>query len=167
MKEQIEIMPLAPTDPMLQINRRKKKSKKEKRIEQKKEKKIKREEKKATKTKVKTESGSDADEPSDEEIESDEPLSSEEETTEELLELSVYDSKKAIWQNKINSYENQERYLFSRKTKVFVTIWSQCSPNVRTKLEALEKYEDIKERKDVIELLKQIKKVCLAFETYV
>ena len=39
MKEQIEVMPLAPTDPMLQINRRKKKSKKEKRIEQKKEKK--------------------------------------------------------------------------------------------------------------------------------
>ncbi len=166
MKEPIATMPLAPTDPMLQINRRKKKSKKERRMTQKKEKKTKREEKKATKKKVKTESGADEAEPSDEEIESDEPLSSEEETAAELLELSVYASKKAIWQNKINSYENQERYIFSGKTKVFVTIWSQCSPNVRSKLEALEKYEEMKESKDIIELLKQIKKVCLAFEMH-
>lgn len=81
-------------------------------------------------------------------------------------EQHSYDMAYDRWKMKMKDYYDTQKSVSQVQLSVFAVIWSQCSQGIQTKVEAVESFEDIKEDKDVLALLAEVKKICLAFEIH-
>ena len=71
-----------------------------------------------------------------------------------------------IYKEEIKVYVRAKMSLKSTLHSLFNVVWGQCSIKLRSKLESKDEFKDIRENKDVAQLLKQIKGIVHQFETH-
>ena len=69
-----------------------------------------------------------------------------------------------LWRDEGKQYSERVKKLKSNRTTIFITIFTQCSRGVITKLEALDQYKARSDNFDVVWLLQQLRDICNQFE---
>ena len=64
-----------------------------------------------------------------------------------------------IWHGELKLIPSRERDLKQGLTKMYATIWDQCSTTVKSKLEQLTAYVQINQNKDPVSLAEQIRNI--------
>ena len=77
------------------------------------------------------------------------------------------DFEKEAWKFQVKATIDAELKLRQTLVSVYAVIWGQCSPIMQAKLEALEEYDDMKEKSDVAQLLLEIRGICYQFESHI
>ena len=74
-----------------------------------------------------------------------------------------------IWKREVDAYVKSKDLLHNSMGKLYVTVWSQCSEAMRSKVRGTSAYTDMDKDLDVIKLLKTIKGVSMHFDnqTYI
>ena len=71
-----------------------------------------------------------------------------------------------IWHGELKLIPARERDLKQGLTKMYATIWDQCSITVKSKLEQLAGYEQINCNKDPVALVEQIRNIMCGREDH-
>jgi Zinc knuckle len=74
-------------------------------------------------------------------------------------------SEVRIWEKEIDEYVKSKRILRHNLIQAYMIVWGQCTDVMRTKLEAREGHSEIARKKDVVELLKNIKDIAFSFQS--
>ena len=71
-----------------------------------------------------------------------------------------------IWHGELKLIPARERDLKQGLTKMYATVWNQCSPTVKSKLEQLDVYARINQAKNPVNLAEEIRNIMYGREAH-
>jgi hypothetical protein len=70
-----------------------------------------------------------------------------------------------IWEKEVDEYVRKKTYLNKYLKTLYSLVWGQCTDFMRTRIEVLDKYEEMSTQSNSIDLLKVIRSLAYNFQS--